>query len=362
LDVQRSGVIPEEHLPCPAYDDNSPFLGHLVDNLPYNPDVIQVLLSRWCYSEQVELIDYSERYFGCSSANGGFVDNIAPCQTEFHLFGNIFGYLKSQAAELSRDGNDIHKSHPLVGAGQPPVIFIIAWGISQILFIQFNIGLFFSGQRGIIPKKALCLTMAKRFHHPINFEVKPLNQRLKYPYEFIGEILITQDQIEERVSEIGAQITEDYRDSEKLLLLGLLRGSVMFMTDLMRSIRRPMTMDFMLVSSYAGEESSGFVRIDSDHKSSIAGWDVIIVDDIVDSGTTLYTIRKLLLDRKPNSLKVCTLLDKNARHRVEIPIDYCGFEIPDYFVVGYGLDIDEKGRNLPYIASVDLDKYHQLYG
>ncbi len=128
-----------------------------------------------------------------------------------------------------------------------------------------------------------------------------LNQRLKYPYEFIGDILITQDQIEERVAEIGAQITEDYKDSEKLLLLGLLRGSVMFMTDLMRNVRRPMTMDFMLVSSYAGTESSGFVRIDSDHKSSIAGWDVIMVDDIVDTGLTLHTVRKLLLDRHPRS-------------------------------------------------------------
>lgn len=195
-----------------------------------------------------------------------------------------------------------------------------------------------------------------------NIEVRTLNQRLKYPYEFIGEILITQDQIEERVSEIGSQITEDYQDSEKLMLLGLLRGSVMFMTDLMRSIRRPMTMDFMLVSSYTGTESSGFVRIDSDHKSSIAGWDVIIVDDIVDTGFTLYTIKKLLMDRKPHSLRVCSLLDKTARHKVDLKLDYCGFEIPDYFVVGYGLDIDEKGRNLPYIASVDLDRYHQLYG
>jgi hypoxanthine phosphoribosyltransferase len=189
-----------------------------------------------------------------------------------------------------------------------------------------------------------------------------LNQRLKYPYEFIGEILITQDQIEERVGEIGAQITEDYKDSEKLVLLGLLRGSVMFMTDLMRSIRRPMTMDFMLVSSYSGTDSSGFVRIDSDHKSSIAGWDVIIVDDIVDTGITLNTIRRLLTDRNPRSLRLCTLLDKKARHKVDMNIDYCGFEIPDYFVVGYGLDIDEKGRNLPYIASVDLERYHQLYG
>lgn len=189
-----------------------------------------------------------------------------------------------------------------------------------------------------------------------------MNQRLKYPYEFIGDVLITQEQIDERVDEIGAQITEDYQHSEKLLLLGLLRGSVMFMTDLMRSIRRPMTMDFMLVSSYSGTNSTGFVRIDSDHKSSIAGWDVIIVDDIVDTGVTLNTVRKLLLDRQPNSLKICTLLDKKSRHKVNLDIDYCGFEIPDYFVVGYGLDIDEKGRNLPYIASVDLDKYHQLYG
>jgi len=188
-----------------------------------------------------------------------------------------------------------------------------------------------------------------------------LNERLKYPYEFIGDIIITQDQIEERVAELGGKITEDYQESEKLLLLGLLRGSVMFMTDLMRNIRRPMTMDFMLVSSYSGTDSTGFVRIDSDHKSSIAGWDVIVVDDIVDTGITLNTVQKLLRDRQPRSLKICTLLDKKARHKVELDIDYCGFEIPDYFVVGYGLDIDEKGRNLPYIASVNLEKYNLMY-
>ncbi len=139
--------------------------------------------------------------------------------------------------------------------------------------------------------------------------------------------------------------------------MGLLRGSVMFMTDLMRKVHRPMTMDFMSVSSYAGSETSGFVRIDSDHKTNINGWDVILVDDIVDSGFTLSTVRRLLLDRKPRSLKLCALLDKVERHRVDVPIDYCGFTIPDYFVVGYGLDIDEKGRNLPYIASVDLSRY-----
>ncbi|WP_448335152.1 hypoxanthine phosphoribosyltransferase [Bellilinea sp.] len=188
-----------------------------------------------------------------------------------------------------------------------------------------------------------------------------MNPRLKFPYEFIGEILITQEQIQQRVADLGEQITQDYQHSDKLLLLGLLRGSVMFMTDLMRHIRRPMTMDFMLVSSYAGTQSSGFVRIDADHKTNIYGWDVILIDDIVDTGYTLYTVRKLLLERQPRSLKICALLDKKARHKVDIHIDYLGFEIPDYFVVGYGLDIDEKGRNLPYIASVDLEKYKKLY-
>ncbi len=182
----------------------------------------------------------------------------------------------------------------------------------------------------------------------------------KFPYEFIGEVLISQAEIEKRVTALGERITEDYRDSNRLLLLGLLRGSVMFITDLMRKIHRPLTMDFMSVSSYSGSESSGFIRIDSDHKTNIRGWDVILIDDIVDSGYTLYTIRKLLLDRHPRSLKTCALLDKISKHKVEISIDYCGFEIPDYFVVGYGLDIDEKGRNLPYIASVDLEKYQAM--
>lgn len=182
----------------------------------------------------------------------------------------------------------------------------------------------------------------------------------KFPYAFIGEVIISAEEIEKRVTRLGEQITNDYRDSEKLLLLGLLRGSVMFITDLMRKIHRPLTMDFMLVSSYSGSESSGFIRIDSDHKTNIRGWDVILIDDIVDSGYTLFTIRKLLLDRQPRSLSLCALLDKSNKHKVDVKIDYCGFEIPDYFVVGYGLDIDEKGRNLPYIASVDLEKYQAL--
>jgi hypoxanthine phosphoribosyltransferase len=136
----------------------------------------------------------------------------------------------------------------------------------------------------------------------------------------------------------------------------------MFITDLMRQIQRPLTIDFMSVSSYSGTSSSGFVRIDSDHKSNIHGWDVILIDDIVDTGYTIHTVRKLLIDRQPNSLKTCALLDKVERHKIDIHIDYLGFAIPDYFVVGYGLDLDEKGRNLPYIASVDLKRYQELYG
>jgi len=181
------------------------------------------------------------------------------------------------------------------------------------------------------------------------------NQR-PFPYDFIDRVIISKADIEQRVQVLGETITRDYQDSERVLLLGLLRGSVVFLTDLMRHVQRPITMDFMSVSSYNKSESSGFVRIDSDHKTNIRGWDVILIDDIVDSGYTIRTVRKLLLDREPRSLKVCALLDKPERHKVDIHIDYLGFTIPDYFVVGYGLDYDEKGRNLPYIASIDLSK------
>ncbi len=177
-----------------------------------------------------------------------------------------------------------------------------------------------------------------------------------FPYSFIDRVIISEADIKDRVKVLGETITRDYLNSEGLLLLGLLRGSVVFITDLMREISRPITMDFMLVSSYNKSESSGFVRIDSDHKTNIRGWDVILIDDIVDSGYTIRTVRKLLLDREPRSLKVCVLLDKPERHKVDINIDYLGFTIPDYFVVGYGLDYEEKGRNLPYIASINLEK------
>ncbi|MCJ7520492.1 MAG: hypoxanthine phosphoribosyltransferase [Anaerolineaceae bacterium] len=177
-----------------------------------------------------------------------------------------------------------------------------------------------------------------------------------FPYRFIDQVIISEADIETRVKSLGEAITRDYKDSERLLLLGLLRGSVVFLTDLMREVRRDITMDFMSVSSYNKSESSGFVRIDSDHKTNIRGWDVILIDDIIDTGYTIRTVQKLLIDREPRSLKVCALLDKPERHKVDIAIDYLGFSIPDYFVVGYGLDYDEKGRNLPYIASIDLKK------
>lgn len=178
-----------------------------------------------------------------------------------------------------------------------------------------------------------------------------------FPYVFIDRIIITESEIRDRVNTLAKQIENDYKDSEHLLLLGLLRGSVVFITDLMRRIDRPITMDFMSVSSYNKSQSSGFVRIDSDHKTNIHGWDVILIDDIVDTGYTLNTVSKLLLDRHPHSLKICALLDKPERHKVNINIDYLGFSIPDFFVVGYGLDYDEKGRNLPYIANVNLHKH-----
>jgi len=179
---------------------------------------------------------------------------------------------------------------------------------------------------------------------------------LYFPSNFIDKVIITREEIKDRVKELGAQITGDYEESDNLLLLGLLRGSVVFITDLMREIKHSITIDFMSISSYSKSESSGFVRIDADHKINIHDWNVILVDDIVDTGYTIRTVQKLLLDRSPRSLKVCALLDKPHRHQVDIQIDYLGFSIPDYFVVGYGLDYDEKGRNLPYIASIKKKK------
>ena len=176
--------------------------------------------------------------------------------------------------------------------------------------------------------------------------------------EFIDEILIDEESLKKRIAELGAEISEAYKGRD-LHLVCILKGGVMFLTDLMRHVTIPNTIDFMAVSSYGFQrESTGQVRITLDLKNEIQGKDVLLVEDIVDSGYTIGAVLDLLRTRHPASLKVCALLDKPERREVEVPIDFRGFEIPNKFVFGYGLDMDEYYRNLPFIAVVDLEKYH----
>ncbi|MDE5946748.1 MAG: hypoxanthine phosphoribosyltransferase [Oscillospiraceae bacterium] len=166
----------------------------------------------------------------------------------------------------------------------------------------------------------------------------------------IKKILITEEQLKKRISELGRQITEEYR-GKKLLLLSILKGSVVFLSDLMREIDLPVEIDFMCVSSYQnGTESSGNVRILKDLSRNIQGYNVLIVEDILDTGMTLSYLIPELLERNPESLKICTLLDKPSRRRVPLKADYTGFEIENHFIVGYGLDYAEHYRNLKYIG------------
>jgi hypoxanthine phosphoribosyltransferase len=175
---------------------------------------------------------------------------------------------------------------------------------------------------------------------------------------FIAEILIQEDELKSRIAELGAEISRDYAGKE-ILAICILRGGVMFLTDLIRHIKPLVAIDFMGVSSYGvgSRTSDGHVRITLDLTTSIGGKHVIIVEDIIDSGNTLASVIELLQTRHPASLEVCTLLNKASRREVDIPIKYCGFEIPDKFVFGYGLDMDEYYRNLPFIGVVDLEKY-----
>ncbi|MBI4571436.1 MAG: hypoxanthine phosphoribosyltransferase [Chloroflexi bacterium] len=166
----------------------------------------------------------------------------------------------------------------------------------------------------------------------------------------IHEVLISASELERRVGELGTQISRDYRD-EQPLLIGVLRGVTCFMADLMRHISLPVSIDFMAISSYGGAES-GAVRIVKDLDEPLEGRPVIVVEDIVDTGMTLNTLLAGLWLRRPASVKVCALLDKRVRRLVDVPIDYVGFEIPDEFVVGYGLDFRQKFRNLPFIATL----------
>lgn len=175
---------------------------------------------------------------------------------------------------------------------------------------------------------------------------------------FLAEVLIPEEELKKRVKELGEEISRDY-EGQKILAICILRGGVMFLTDLIRHIEPPVAIDFMGVSSYGvGSRSSyGQVRITLDLATSIAGKNVLIVEDIIDSGNTLSSVIEMLRTRNPASLEVCTLLNKYSRREVDVPIKYCGFDIPDKFVFGYGLDMDEYYRNLPFIGVVDLEKY-----
>ena len=173
------------------------------------------------------------------------------------------------------------------------------------------------------------------------------------------ELLLTREQIAARVQEMGRQITEDFRGRD-LTVICILKGAVVFFVDLVREIDLPMTMDFMAISSYgSATKSSGVVRILKDLDKPINGRDVLIIEDIVDSGVTLYNVKNVFLKRGAAEVKICTFLDKPARRKADICVDYVGATIPDEFVVGYGLDYAEKYRNLPYLGVLKRQVYEK---
>ena len=173
----------------------------------------------------------------------------------------------------------------------------------------------------------------------------------------IKEVLFSEDELGDKVRQMGAKISKDYFGRE-LILIGVLKGSVIFMSDLLRSISIPCKMDFMAVSSYGtSTETSGVVRILKDLDFEIQGKDVLIVEDIIDSGVTLKYLIKYLSARKPNSLEIACLLNKPDRRRVEIDVKYLGYDVPDHFLVGYGLDYAEKYRNLPFVGILKDEIY-----
>jgi hypoxanthine phosphoribosyltransferase len=174
----------------------------------------------------------------------------------------------------------------------------------------------------------------------------------------IAKVLIAEEQIRARVRELGAQIAADYRGQDNLLLVGVLKGCAMFMMDLVREIDVPLAFDFIAVASYGeSTESSGVVRMLKDLDVDLAGRNVLIVEDIIDSGLTLAYLRGQMQRRGPASLRICTLLNKPERRTADVPVDYLGFDIPNEFVVGYGLDYAERYRNLPYIGVLRPEVY-----
>src|SRR5829696_688383 len=171
----------------------------------------------------------------------------------------------------------------------------------------------------------------------------------------VGEVLIEQDALQRRIAELGEDISQDYADRD-LLLIGVLKGAVFFMADLMRKLSIPCEVDFMAISSYgAATDSSGVVRILKDLDINIEGRHVLVVEDIIDSGLTLSYLVRMLESREPASLEVCALLTKPERREIEVDVRYTGFEIPNRFVIGYGLDFAERYRNLPYVAVLHPD-------
>ena len=183
----------------------------------------------------------------------------------------------------------------------------------------------------------------------------------RYLEKDVAKVLIDENRLQKRIQELAVEIEEDYRDIDDLLLICVLKGAFVFLADLNRALKRAHQVDFMGISSYgAGTKSSGAVRIVMDLKQDVAGRHLLIVEDIIDSGRTLEYLCRNLLAREPASLKICTLLTKPSRREVDVPVDYLGFEIPDEFVVGYGLDFDEIYRNLPYIAVLKPEIFAHL--
>lgn len=169
--------------------------------------------------------------------------------------------------------------------------------------------------------------------------------------DYTIKTLLTREEVEKRIKELAKEIEKDYCGKD-LLVIGLLKGSIMFMSDLIKEMDLPVMIDFMSVSSYSGTTSTGVINVLKDTDISVKDKDVLIVEDIIDTGLTLSHVKKLLEDRGAKSLKMCTLLDKPSRRTIEMKGDYVGFEIPDEFVVGYGLDYDQHHRNLPYVGIV----------
>ena len=165
----------------------------------------------------------------------------------------------------------------------------------------------------------------------------------------VGKPFLSVDQIQKKVKEIADTISRDY-EGKDLLAVGILKGSFVFFSDLVRMIQTPLFIDFIIASSYLKTESSGEIKVHYDIREDISGKDVLLIEDIVDTGITLNYIRERILMKGPKSLKICTFLDKKGRREVDVPLDYIGFEIGNEFVVGYGLDYDNKFRNLPYIS------------